>query len=282
MELPFFSPSPRARRVRGKGQNNLVLATRFFAPELCQATARKLPPKKIKGGGAPTGAYALQPRHAPRRYRLSPLRARRAPRSCDVTAATRFGRARLSALRRGTRQGFYLLAQLRPAFPGIAGCKREDPPRRQCSELLTGQVVMPADRLPKPPECGLRARAQAPQPLHQSVRHRLTPLMSELDSPCRHLRNSVKRVVSPAPRLLILWGFFFLTRPPISWIRAPLGAFCESSFEIKHIAEAKSAEGDASCNVTPGFRCAQPRLRLLRPILLRGRSNPSRGGKASP
>src|SRR5579872_1225805 len=95
---------------------------------------------------------------------------------------------------------------------------------------------MPADRLPKPPECGLRARAQAPQPLHQSVRHRLTPLMSELESPCRHLRNSVKRVVSPASRSLILRGFFFLTRAPISWIRVPRGAFCESSFKVKHVA----------------------------------------------
>jgi len=45
-----------------------------------------------------------QPRHMPRRYRLSTLRARRAPRNCDVTAAMRFGRARLSALHRGTRQ----------------------------------------------------------------------------------------------------------------------------------------------------------------------------------
>jgi hypothetical protein len=36
-----------------------------------------------------------------RHYCLSTLRARRAPRHCDVTAATRFGRARLSALHRG-------------------------------------------------------------------------------------------------------------------------------------------------------------------------------------
>jgi len=43
------------------------------------------------------------------------LRARRAPRHCDVTAATRFGRARLSALHRGTRQALRL-AQLRAAF----------------------------------------------------------------------------------------------------------------------------------------------------------------------
>jgi hypothetical protein len=44
--------------------------------------------------------------------------------------------ARLPALRRGTRQGSYPLAQLRAALPGITGCEREDPPRRQCSEHL--------------------------------------------------------------------------------------------------------------------------------------------------
>src|ERR1051326_8124831 len=46
------------------------------------------------------------------------LRARRAPRIGDVTVATRFGRARLSALRRGTRQALRL-AQLRAAFVSV-------------------------------------------------------------------------------------------------------------------------------------------------------------------
>jgi len=46
------------------------------------------------------------------------LRARRAPRYCDVTAATRFGRPRLSALRRGTRQALRL-AQLRAALVSV-------------------------------------------------------------------------------------------------------------------------------------------------------------------
>jgi len=53
-----------------------------------------------------------------RRYRLSTLRARRAPRNRGVTAAMRFGRARLSALRRGTRQALRL-AQLRAAFVSV-------------------------------------------------------------------------------------------------------------------------------------------------------------------
>ena len=75
-------------------------------PSVLRGTARKrcLPANKNEGGGAPTGAYALQPRHTDKRYRLPVLRARRAPRMCDVTAVMRFGRARLSALRRGTRQ----------------------------------------------------------------------------------------------------------------------------------------------------------------------------------
>src|SRR5690348_13331233 len=92
MELPFLSPSPRARRVRGDGQKNLVLATRFFAPELCQATERK-PPRKNKRGAerrqTPTKrtaprAQTLPPEPAPgaaratqlRRYRRTALRAR--------------------------------------------------------------------------------------------------------------------------------------------------------------------------------------------------------------
>src|SRR6202030_3719319 len=42
------------------------------------------------------------------------------------------------AFRRSTAALIRLLplTQLRAAFPGITGCKREDPPRCQCSELL--------------------------------------------------------------------------------------------------------------------------------------------------
>ena len=40
------------------------------------------------------------------------------------------------------------LAQPRAAFPGITGCKREDPPRCQCSELLTVRHV-PDERGPE-------------------------------------------------------------------------------------------------------------------------------------
>jgi hypothetical protein len=42
-------------------------------------------------------------------------------------------------------------AQLRAAFPGITGCKREDPPRRQCSEHLADRSLCRPSRCPKPP-----------------------------------------------------------------------------------------------------------------------------------
>ena len=63
------------------------------------------------------------------------LRARRAPRSCDVAAATRFGRARLSALRRG--------------FPRAAlGCTRFGPGRASREREDTG--VTRSSFAPKP------------------------------------------------------------------------------------------------------------------------------------
>ena len=72
----------------------------------------------------------IQPMSAPHRRTLPPANAR------GAEARQKSGRARLPALHRGTRQGSYPLAQLRAALPGITGCKREDPPRRQCSEHL--------------------------------------------------------------------------------------------------------------------------------------------------
>src|ERR1051326_141825 len=58
-----------------------------------------------------------------RRYRLSTLRARRAPRRCDVAAAMRFGRARLSALRRGFPRAALGCTRF---GPGRASRERED------------------------------------------------------------------------------------------------------------------------------------------------------------
>src|SRR5205085_7286760 len=84
---------------------------------------RKILPETAKGGEAPEGAIQPWPH---RRMRLRALRKR----------------ARLSALHRGARRSCDPSAQPRAALPGITGCKREDPPRRQCSEHLAGRSLV--------------------------------------------------------------------------------------------------------------------------------------------
>jgi hypothetical protein len=96
-----------------------ILAMRGH-PSFWHGTARngRLPANKMREAER-RQAHTHYNRATPnKRYRLSALRARRAPRSCGVAAAMRFGRARLSALRRGTRQALRL-AQLRAAFVSI-------------------------------------------------------------------------------------------------------------------------------------------------------------------
>jgi hypothetical protein len=225
------SPLPR---YRGGGCIRAIsFSRRVFAPEfLASHCTKAFAPKKIKGGGAPTGALRITNRAAPnRRYRLPMLRARRAPRNCDVTAATRFGRARLSALRRG--------------FPRAAlGCTRFGPGRASREREDTG--VTRSSFAPKPStwhpdrnvegvdtrtarERDYKPRPQEPQPAPSIGCHRLTPLTSELESPCRHPRNSVKFVVWRRVWLLIPCGFFSRSRSAIPQICAPLGVSCESS-----------------------------------------------------
>ena len=53
-----------------------------------------------------------------------------------VTGTPWSKRARLSAPHRGLRRAYAPRARLLPALPGTTGCKREDPLRHQCSELL--------------------------------------------------------------------------------------------------------------------------------------------------
>src|ERR1700692_3348399 len=78
------------------------------------------------------------------------------PPVCASGAAARSSeRARLSALHRGARRGFDPSAQLRAAFPGITGCKRDDPPRRQCSELLADRSWCARSWAHRPPGCGV-------------------------------------------------------------------------------------------------------------------------------
>ncbi len=92
------------------------------APELClppskKATSRSARPATNEGGGAPKGASnhgRVDARHG----------------SALLRGALAFRRS-TAALAKA-----YSLAQLRAALPGITGCRREDPPRRQCSEHL--------------------------------------------------------------------------------------------------------------------------------------------------
>jgi len=85
------------------------------------------------------------------------LRARRAPRICSVTAATRFGRARLSALRRGARRGFEASAQLRAAFRQSAtACAIAN----AYSEAPRGPILVPDEQGPKPPGSGVCGSAR--------------------------------------------------------------------------------------------------------------------------
>jgi hypothetical protein len=81
------------------------------------------PPNKARGGGAPKGAYAKTPRHAARCCHRLTLRARRRATNDPLTRTARFGRARLSAFRRGFGRGFQASTfRLRARFPGTRPC----------------------------------------------------------------------------------------------------------------------------------------------------------------
>src|SRR6202045_4205711 len=74
------------------------------------------------------------------------------------------GRARLSAPHRGIR-GLLGLGSAQAALPGITGCKREDPLRRQCSEHLAVRHA-PDGTMPKPPASAVyRYARREPLPL---------------------------------------------------------------------------------------------------------------------
>jgi hypothetical protein len=93
-----------------------------FADQSHEAFASKKKGRRSAGRrNCPVG-----PRHAIRCCHPNALRAR--PRVQRDALAFRRSTAVLARL--------LPLTQPRAAFPGTAGCKREDPPRRQCSELL--------------------------------------------------------------------------------------------------------------------------------------------------
>ena len=101
-------------------------------------------------------ARSQEPRHTGKRYRLAMLRARRAPRICDVTAATRFGRARLSALHRGFRRAALGCTRF---GPGRASREREERAlpdhRSRLSQAPGTPTIMSRGSIPGPPGDGV-------------------------------------------------------------------------------------------------------------------------------
>ena len=96
-----------------------LFSRRGCAPELWKATANYGPSKKRRGRSAGR--------------RIQPLAA-------SADAAARFAISALASRRSTAALARLLpLTQLRAALPGITECKREDPPRRQCSEHLAGR-----------------------------------------------------------------------------------------------------------------------------------------------
>jgi hypothetical protein len=143
--------------VPGMTQSNPVLAT-YPRPSF----AKPFPTfasRKIKGGGAPVGA-TVPWGHAT--HRMSP------PKCASGAAARPAGRARLSALHRGSRRGFDPSAQLRARFPGT--WFRRALPALSCPSPVAAPhapVVMPADMMPEAARVrSVSFRPRAPLPLH--------------------------------------------------------------------------------------------------------------------
>ncbi len=117
-----------ARRRVKPGKDEQKQSRDAFASEVCNGTDETVP--HSEGSGAPTGAPSL-------------------PASADAGARPA-GRARLSALHRGSRQGFYPLAQPRPRFlcAGSVPCWA---PRASVQRAPRGPVIMPDGRSSGPP-----------------------------------------------------------------------------------------------------------------------------------
>ena len=153
MPVPFFFPVRRPEAVvslsKGRGQCKHVLAA-HPASEFCkqQRTDFCLPHRMIpksgvrfsdqimrnkEGGGAPKGASNHGRAISGARQRAKQPRPAqfRAPFACFAGARSPSGAP--------PRHFADCSAHLRAALPGITGCKREDPPRRQCSEHLAGR-----------------------------------------------------------------------------------------------------------------------------------------------
>jgi hypothetical protein len=133
----------------------------------------------MRGGGAPTGATAIAPRHAGRCcHRLTPSGtgvARRRATNDPLARTTRFGRARLSALRCGSGQ-FYREAWVPPrgfTTPGHVSCDlvaagyelaRRFLSQSSSSTLRTGRSTGRRDARSRPGAACETARGHRPHP----------------------------------------------------------------------------------------------------------------------
>ncbi len=135
------------------------------------------------------------------RYR-GPADRRCRPCFAFVAARAAFGgRARLSALYRGSRQSLTALAQSGPALHG-----RGQPIRSPGSQLLAGRLS-PAGRLSEPPERALRNRARAPRSLHLQDPIRNVPCDERADAALPYLGLLVKYCPCTGNQYLILHAF---------------------------------------------------------------------------
>ena len=129
-------------------------------------------PPPGEGGGAPTGAYALQPRHALRRYRRNALRARRAPRTDPVKNPDRPLRARspLGAPPRLSSRGFRLHAiRSRPRVTRISGLGVTQPSSAPKPSTWHPDPSVEGVDTRTARERGYKPRPQEPLPPHQSA-----------------------------------------------------------------------------------------------------------------
>jgi hypothetical protein len=135
LTLGRYAPST-SPRTRGEVKRAIAFSRRIRARVLQQERKPLMFRLRIKKGRRSAGRRkSNRPHHTNRCRHLSAPRARRAPRTIRLREPPASGAL---AFRRSTAALARLLplTQLQAALPGITGCKREDPPRCQCSEHL--------------------------------------------------------------------------------------------------------------------------------------------------
>jgi len=153
------------------------------------------------------------------------LRARRAPRRCDVAAAMRFGRARLSALRRGFPRAALGCTRF---GPGRASREREERAlpdhHSRLSQAPGTPTVMSRGSIPGPPGSGVcrSARRNRTRSALKSTLAKGIP-QERAARPRRHRRTIVKFAVSMLVEPLILRHFFFAAGAARAGRRRSLG-----------------------------------------------------------